>query len=145
MHELVYSLEKHLDKRALSNKLSNLTLMKKILIVEDDKNILRALETYFVRKKYIVKTADNADDVLEIVDHYVPDLLITDWKLGSNIDGADLALIISNKNKDLAVIFITGHKVEKLREKLKNVTAHKIIKKPFEFSEINDSVNSALA
>lgn len=114
-----------------------------MLIVEDDHDTRYALVKYFERKGYAIRSADNAKDVLDIVEKFIPDLLITDWKLNDDIDGADIAKMIAKKYSKTIIIMITGHQVEQLKEKVSNINVYKIIRKPFEFAAIKNAVDSA--
>ena len=125
------------------NKFNHDHEIKKILIVEDDSNILSALDKYFNNKGFDVKTANSANKAFEILKSYTPDLLITDWKLNDAIDGADLAVETTKIIDDIVIIFITGHQIEDLQEKTSAIDVHEIIRKPFDFSQINESVENA--
>ncbi len=63
--------------------------MKKILFVDDEKQILRALKRLFMNSKYEVMFSDNASDALELLKNEHFDLLITDIRM-PEIDGIEL-------------------------------------------------------
>lgn len=119
-------------------------MMKKILIVEDDKNILNALQKYFQRKEYKVVGADNVVEAIKIFEKFTPELLITDWKLKDDFDGVDLVRMIRNEKNDMAVIFITGHNTDDLKNKLSDLRVDEVIKKPFELATIDAAVKTYL-
>ncbi len=63
--------------------------MKKILFVDDEKQILRALKRLFMNSKYEVMFSDNASDAMELLKNEHFDLLITDIRM-PEIDGIEL-------------------------------------------------------
>ncbi len=63
--------------------------MKKILVIDDDKDILDVVEILLTMRGYEVLTHDTGFDVVDMVKKYDPDLLILDihlpGKLGTEI------------------------------------------------------------
>ena len=80
--------------------------MSQILIVEDDRTIREAIEVILNKEGYAVGTAPSAEEVLT-TDSFVPDLLITDYKLpGKN--GIELIGSMKEKFPLLESIVITA-------------------------------------
>ena len=118
--------------------------MKKILIVEDDTNILNALQKYFQRQEYKVVGANSVVEAIKIIEKFTPELLITDWKLEDKLDGIDLVRIITAENNNIVVIFITGHNTDELKTRLSDLRVDEVIKKPFELTTIDAAVKTYL-
>lgn len=53
----------------------------KIAIIEDDLPIRVMYEMRFQKAGFIVKTASNGQEGLELVEHYMPDLVVLDLKM----------------------------------------------------------------
>ena len=83
--------------------------MNKILIVDDDKNLLDVLNYNLVKEGYTVVTAENGIKALELARKEKPDLIILDIML-PGLDGLELCRIL---RKEMAVpILILTAKVE---------------------------------
>ncbi len=54
---------------------------KTILIVEDDKSILQVLENVLGFNNFEVIGINRTDDILETINKYKPDLILTDYLL----------------------------------------------------------------
>ncbi len=90
--------------------------MLNFVICDDNLNILdrleKMLETIFTKNNYdasVVFKSDNADDILNYIEHNVADVLMLDINLKSNKSGLELAEEIRKKKKNAYIIFTTGH------------------------------------
>ena len=62
---------------------------KKILIVDDEQNIRETISEYLLHKNYIVKTAINGEEALELLKSWSPDIIISDIMM-PEMDGNEL-------------------------------------------------------
>ncbi|MHB8843668.1 MAG: sigma-54-dependent transcriptional regulator [Nitrospirota bacterium] len=79
----------------------------KILIVDDEKNILRVVSTTLKGEQYDVTTAQSAEEAIEKLGRNGFDLLITDLKLPGQ-SGLDLLSYVKSQEPDMPVIMITA-------------------------------------
>ena len=79
----------------------------KILVVDDEKNILRLVSTTLKSEKYDVVTAQLAEEAIEKFGQGGFDLVITDLKLPGQ-SGLDLLSYVKGREPDLPVIMITA-------------------------------------
>ena len=86
-------------------------MSKKILIIEDDEDILQVLETVLVHNDYTVNGLERTDDILKSIEQYNPDLVLTDYLL-SGTNGGKICQQIKSHTLD-AVHALAG---ERLRE-----------------------------
>ncbi len=112
----------------------------KLLIVDDDKATLMAMEAYFLKKKYNVTTAENGLEALKLydLDEKVADLLITDIVM-PEVGGVALISITRKKYPGLPIIAITGwgeHPAELATEAAADI----VLKKPIELAEVEKHV-----
>lgn len=84
-------------------------MAKKVLIIDDEKDILISLSSYLSRNGYDVKSADNGKDGLKLVQEEKPQLIILDLML-PDIDGSDIAarLLEDPQTRDIPVVFLTS-------------------------------------
>lgn len=82
--------------------------MKKILIIDDEKNILLTLEMFLKKEKFQVLKATDGIEGLRIAEEEIPDLILLDIIL-PKMDGFLVceALKRNIKTKDIPVIFMS--------------------------------------
>jgi pilus assembly protein CpaE len=61
----------------------------KILFVDDEEQIRRLLSSFLTRRGYLVKTAVDGQEALNLLESFRPDLVITDVNM-PNVDGTEL-------------------------------------------------------
>jgi DNA-binding NtrC family response regulator len=115
----------------------------RVLIVDDDKRLLRLLVRLLVREGYEVRGRDDFKQAMEqLVDGW-PDILLTDVRLGS-YNGLQLAIIARERNPGMATVVMTGHDDPVLHEEATRSGA-RYVTKPLRPTELLDTVALALA
>mgnify|MGYP002630596636 CR=1 FL=1 len=81
----------------------------RILLVDDDQELLAALELKLTKEGYKVETAPNGEVALEVIRKQLPDLVILDVNM-PKLNGMEVckALRSDEKTRDLAVIMLTA-------------------------------------
>ena len=69
---------------------------KKILIVDDDVDIINVMSTILENEGYVVLTANSKEEALELAKTEVPDIAILDVMMTSHYEGFELAKSLSN-------------------------------------------------
>ena len=90
--------------------------MLNFVVCDDNNQVLnrlsKMLESIFINSNIDAKIclkATKAHDVINYVEHNKVDVLILDINLKSETNGCDIANIVRRKNKDIYIIFTTGH------------------------------------
>ena len=85
----------------------------KILLIDDDKDMLKAMRKYLKMNSFNVLFTDNACEGLMIARESIPDIIITDAEM-PDINGFSLCKIIKSEETllDIPVIIISGEKIE---------------------------------
>jgi two-component system response regulator AtoC len=78
-----------------------------ILVVDDEKNILKVVATTLGKESYAVDTARSSEEAIEKFDSDTHDLIITDLKLPGK-GGMELLEYVKSKNPQIPVIMITA-------------------------------------
>ncbi len=115
--------------------------MQKIMIIDDEIDILRMLERYFRLNGYQVTTAEGAEDALKLLNQQ-PDLILLDINMpGTN--GIELCKTIRDF-VSCPILFLTANTDEK--DKVKGFTAggDDYIVKPFSVDELGARVSAHL-
>lgn len=115
--------------------------MKKILLVDDEPNILMTLEYTFKKNNFQVFIARDGQEALDILQTQLPEIIILDIMM-PNIDGYETLKQIK-KDKRLAhckVIFLSAKNKEKDIEKGLMLGADLYVSKPFSIKKLIEQV-----
>jgi len=122
------------------------TVQGYLLIVEDDPDILRLLETTLTFNGYRVFTARNGYEGLEAVQKERPALVVADIMM-PKLDGFGLVnrLRINPETREIPVVFITATYVApEDREFAENIGVASFIQKPIELEEFLATIRELL-
>lgn len=86
--------------------------MPKILIIDDDQDIIESMKTVLESKKYDVIFALSGEEGLKMVKQDKPDLIILDIMMETRDKGFDVAREIKKQNeyKDIPILMLTAVK-----------------------------------
>jgi len=117
----------------------------KLLVIDDQEEVLTSIRNYLTKKNYIVVTASNGLDGLKLFDATKDgfDLVITDLIM-PNIGGVALITIIKKQAPDLPIIAITGYG-EQPESLAIEARADVVIEKPFKLEKLDDIIQRLLA
>jgi DNA-binding NtrC family response regulator len=115
---------------------------EKILVVDDAANTREILQRKLAKKKFLVFTASNVPDAIEILKSTEIDLVITDFKM-PKITGIDLIKHVRENYKNSEVIMITGYPSLKSAIEAMKIGAEDYLAKPFTDEELFNAVNKA--
>jgi twitching motility two-component system response regulator PilH len=117
---------------------------KKILIVDDEKDILLVLEKMLIAEGYSVLTADNGKDAITMAKSKSPDLIILDVIMPGML-GDEVAEKLKDhpSTKSIPVIFLTVILRKTEEYKVDHTIASNIIfAKPFDSEELLDEIKT---
>ncbi|MFT7612917.1 MAG: DNA-binding response OmpR family regulator [Parvicellaceae bacterium] len=113
----------------------------KLLLIEDDKDLLRSMLFYFDSLGYRVERAKTIKDGLELIDSHQYDCLVLDVNLP---DGSGLEILrkLKRKKSNTGVLILSAN--SELDDKLDGleIGADDYLTKPFHLSELNARIRS---
>ncbi len=111
--------------------------MKKILVVDDEPDILKTVSFRLEKASYEILTATNGQEALNLVWEKRPDLILLDLAL-PGIDGYEVCkrLRADETLKNIPIIFLTASQPYRIKEKVKGFDADDYLIKPFEAEEL---------
>ncbi|MBW6410852.1 response regulator transcription factor [Clostridium weizhouense] len=116
--------------------------MIKILIVEDDKNINKLIQSLLKNENYEIVTAFDGDEALKKIDNEKVDMVITDIMM-PNMDGWELCKEIREfSNMPILMLTVLGETSQKVKGF--EIGADDYLTKPFEPLELVVRVKSLL-
>src|SRR5450432_2396400 len=117
--------------------------MKKILVIDDDRDICLLLNRFLSRKGYQVAEMYTGKKALSYLELNQPDLILCDFRL-EDMDAMHLLGNIKAKYPDLPVIIITGYSDMRVAIKVMKLGAYDYITKPLLPDEIIFTIQQAL-
>ena len=119
---------------------------KKILIVDDETDVLSMLGKRLVAEKYSVIKADKGADALVLAKSEHPDLIILDLEM-PDIYGGDIARMIKEdpETSDIPIMFLTGMFLKEAEEERDHIIAgHLFFAKPYDARELVTAIKELL-
>jgi len=115
----------------------------RVLIAEDEKNVLAYLVGVLTKQGYTVDATANGKQALEQIAKHKPDLLITDGVM-PEMTGFELTRLIRSNDatKDIPILFCSAASQEDLKEK--GVKADIYLHKPLDIEEFCAAVAQLL-
>ncbi|MGV8878656.1 MAG: response regulator [Sphingobacteriaceae bacterium] len=119
-------------------------MAKKVLIIDDDKDLLEVLSFLISEDGYQVIASTTGEEV-ENLNENRPDLILLDLRLaGTSTSGAEICVKLkaNQTTKDVPVILISAE--TDIKAVASNCGADDYIKKPFDIYEVSEKVKSFL-
>ena len=111
--------------------------MKTILIIEDDPNIVAALQIRFKDAGYATLNAGDAMSGFSKALQHLPELVVLDISMPAG-DGLQVAQKLRSHRltRDIPFVFVTANKNPELRERVMDLGAAGLFEKPYQADEL---------
>ncbi len=120
--------------------------MKKILLVDDEPNIIMALEYALRKNDYDIFIARDGEEAITLLKELKPDLIVLDIMM-PKVDGYEVLTFLKDhkefQNKIQSIIISAKQKDSDI-EKAMNLGAKDYIKKPFSIKKLVNIINKLL-
>lgn len=119
-------------------------MQKRILVIDNDQDILDAVDTALTMENYSVETSPIVDDIFEMIQEKNPDLILIDYLL-YGINGGELCHMIKSDptTSHLPVIIFSGY--PKVIQSLGTYECDAFISKPFEMDDFMAVIKKCLS
>jgi DNA-binding response OmpR family regulator len=117
--------------------------MKKILLIDDDTDVITVLQLLLKKKGYEVATAEREEEAYKQVKAFEPDLIVLDVLL-SGVDGREVCKKLKNSpaSKHIPIIMFSAH--PGAQKNMQDFGADDFLPKPFESSKILERIEAQL-
>ena len=115
---------------------------KRILVVDDDVNILRVFRKILEKEGFTVETAETGKDAIKKIKKAKFNLCIVDVKL-PDMDGTEFLLKLPNESKVIKII-VTGFSTIEVGKKAADYGADDFLVKPVKAEELIATVRERL-
>jgi two-component system KDP operon response regulator KdpE len=117
--------------------------LRRILIVDDEPDIVEMLRTYFSDRGYDVLTAHQGADAVMIADFQRPDAMLLDI-LMPDMDGVKVLRAIRAMDSNIPVVMVSGNTDEKIARDTLIMGAFDYVAKPFDFDMLERVLEAAI-
>jgi DNA-binding response OmpR family regulator len=118
-------------------------MKKKILVVEDDRKAARALGLRLKTAGYEVLVANDGNEGLMVAKTFLPDLVVTDIWMAVGM-GFALAYRLREFAPALPILFVTGNGRPAVMKAVNDLSAARLIEKPYSPAALLDAVAEML-
>ncbi len=118
---------------------------KRILIVDDEPNIVLSLEFLMKKNGYEVATATDGDQAIAAVEEHKPDLVLLDVMMPRK-DGYQVCQLLRDREEfnDMRIVMLTAKGRDVERDKGLSLGADDYVTKPFSTQDVVDKVSELL-
>jgi DNA-binding response OmpR family regulator len=118
--------------------------MKRILVVDDNKDILQVVQIILQIRGFEVKAIWRGEETVQAVHDFSPHIILLDIMLG-NVNGIDICNQIKSNpaTKDICVIMFSAH--GKREEILQQCPGNNFIAKPFDVHSLANTIEEELS
>ena len=113
----------------------------KVLLIEDEPNLLYIMEQVFTANGYDVLTATNGKQGVDVYYKNAPEFIITDWMMPI-MDGLEFVKRLRMNDKKTPILILTGKTSEEDAVEGYACGANSFVRKPFSMKEILANVDS---
>jgi DNA-binding response OmpR family regulator len=117
--------------------------MKKILLIDDDPDVITVLQLLLKKKGYEVATASREEEAYNQVKLFEPDLIVLDVLL-SGVDGRTICKKLKNTSasRHIPIIMFSAH--PGAQKNMEEFGADDFISKPFESNKLLERIEAQL-
>jgi len=118
-------------------------MSKRILVLDDNQDILDIVHETLTYEQFEVKSTSNSYDVLPLMEQFLPDLVILDYRVSGTTGGEICRSIkLHSKFNNIPVIIFSAYLNND--DHLLNFGCDGVINKPFDLSELVEKVNNLI-
>jgi len=119
--------------------------MAKILVVDDDDNIVTVMQQYLVERGHGVVTARDAAGALAAVAAEKPDLVILDFEMPGDTGGSVAKRLAAGKDTaELPIIFLSGRPLKQVSQSVSPSALYRFLTKPVNFDILDRTLKEFL-
>lgn len=104
--------------------------MAKILLVDDEPDVIEFQKKYLERRKHVVSTAANTSEAMALIKEKSPDVIFCDVRLETDTSGLEILAQAKRIIPNTVVYLVTGLTDKEIEEKGSALGAKEILIKP---------------
>jgi CheY-like chemotaxis protein len=121
-------------------------MMISVLVVDDEPDNLAIVVETLAFQGFVVRSARNGREGLEIMQDFIPDLILLDLSM-PQMDGWEMCAVLkANPNRrDILVVALSAHAMDGDRERALAAGFDGYLPKPIQIMSLADNIQKALA
>jgi len=116
---------------------------QRILVVEDEDVLAQNVKTYLGRRFPDVRIAANGRLAMELLESFVPDVLVLDFNLPGENGLQIYAEIMRRRTRPIGCVMITGCPLTKISGSASDLGIRHVLGKPFRLAELQRLVDQS--
>lgn len=108
----------------------------KILIVDDEQEIVDSLKMFFELKGYEIYGACNSRDAISVIENQKPKVILLDISLKEKTSGLNLIPLARQCNPNVQIAVITGHDKSLIEKQCLDAGAQEVYGKGLDIDEL---------
>jgi DNA-binding response OmpR family regulator len=117
--------------------------MPKLLLADDDKELVAGLSRFLTGQGYVVEVARNGGDAIQMLENFTFEVIILDWQLG-DMSGTNVCKHFRGHGGKTPILMLTGLAGIDNKEEGLDSGADDYLTKPFEARELSARLRSLL-
>ncbi len=122
---------------------SKVITMNKILVIDDDLDLLAVLKEWFSDESFELRTLSRANGVFDIIEQFRPDLILIDYLL-TDINGGEICSQIKRSTEYAHIPIAILSAYPKVFLSLGNYKCDLFIAKPFDLYSLTEKIQGLL-
>ncbi|MDD5730370.1 MAG: response regulator [Candidatus Omnitrophica bacterium] len=114
----------------------------RILIVDDEPDVIEFQKSYLSRRKYIVDTAKNTREAIDMISRNSPDVVFCDIRLDTDTSGLDILEQAKKIKPDIVIYLVTGIIDREIEARGIALGAKEILTKPLPNEILEKKINA---
>ena len=114
--------------------------MPKILIIDDELDVLEFQKSYLARRKYQVFTAKNSQEAISSIEKESPDLVFCDLRIERDDSGLTIIEQAKKMKPGLTIFLVTGLLDKEIEEKALALGAKEVLHKPIRNEDLEKKI-----
>lgn len=117
----------------------------KILLVDDEVDVVEFQKHFLERRKYEVLTATNTKDAIEAIKNTSPDIVFCDIKLETSTSGFEILAEAKKLKPNLTIYLVTGYLDKDTEQKGLSLGAKEVLGKPLPNEELEKRIKEVIS
>lgn len=118
--------------------------MPKILIIDDEHDVIEFQKSYLQRRKYEVFTAINTPQALEAIKNNSPDIVFCDLRLETDTSGINIIAEAKKIKPNLILYLVTGIIDKEIESEAVAKGAKEVLHKPLSNEDLEKKIKEVL-
>jgi response regulator RpfG family c-di-GMP phosphodiesterase len=114
-----------------------------LLLIDDEPNILSALQRLFRRDGYTILACDNADEAFELIERQPVDVILSDQRM-PGMSGVEFLRRVKESHPDTVRIVLSGYTdLQFITDAINEGAIYKFLTKPWDDTQLREQVREA--